>query len=87
MKRLIDIFKRAKLGWTFSAVSILLIISSFILPPTGIIDPSVLAAVGEIFAFATLYKLPDIISSVKDGKSVKVSSGDVSVEVSSEKES
>lgn len=38
----------------FSLIAIGLIIASFIVPPTGIIEPTVLAAVGEIFAFAAL---------------------------------
>lgn len=38
----------------FSLVAIGLIIGSFFVPPMGIIDGSVLAAVGEIFAFAAL---------------------------------
>lgn len=40
--------------YALSFTAVALIISSFILPPTGIIDTSVLAAVGEIFAFAAL---------------------------------
>lgn len=38
----------------FSLTAIGLIITSFFVPPTGVIDGSVLAAVGEIFAFAAL---------------------------------
>lgn len=43
-------------GWFlfFSIVAIGLIIGSFFVPPMGVIDGSVLAAVGEIFAFAAL---------------------------------
>ena len=43
-------------GWfiLFSLVAIGLIIASFIVPPLGVIDPSVLAGVGEVFAFAAL---------------------------------
>lgn len=43
-------------GWFifFSLVAIGLIIGSFFVPPMGVIDGSVLAAVGEIFAFAAL---------------------------------
>ena len=35
-------------------ISIILLTMSFLIPPTGQIDPSVLAAVGEIFGFASL---------------------------------
>lgn len=58
-----------------------LIAVSFILPPRGIIDPSVLAGVGEIFGGAFLGLLPGV---VKNAKNVKVSKGDTSIEVSSE---
>lgn len=82
MKRILDIFKNARLGWIFAFTSIVLIITSFILPPTGMIDPSVLTAAGILFAFATLHKIPEIISSIREGQSVKLTSGDLSVEVS-----
>ena len=35
-------------------ISIILLTMSFLIPPTGQIDPSVLAAVGEIFGFSSL---------------------------------
>lgn len=37
------------------AISIILLVISFLLPPPGQIDNSVLTAVGEIFGFATLF--------------------------------
>lgn len=40
--------------WVTFGVSAALIVVGFIIPPTGIIDGSVLTAVGELFAFATL---------------------------------
>lgn len=40
--------------WIFSIFSLLLIVASFVLPPIGMIDPSVLTAVGEIMGFAAL---------------------------------
>lgn len=36
--------------------SIILIISSFIVPPTGVIDSSVLAATGELAGFAAIWE-------------------------------
>lgn len=38
----------------FSLTAIGLIIASFVIPPIGVIHPSVMAAVGEIFGFAAL---------------------------------
>ena len=37
-----------------SCVALALLVASFLVPPTGVIDPSVLAGTGEIFAFAAL---------------------------------
>lgn len=38
----------------FSLVAVGLIITSFFVPPTGVIDDSVLMATGELFGFAAL---------------------------------
>ena len=65
------------------AISLLLIIGGFLLPPMGIIDGSVLTAVGELLMFGVLAQLPAIIDSAKNGKSIKVSKGDFTAEVSS----
>lgn len=71
--------------WTFIttlAASIMLIIVSFCLPPTGAIDPSVLTASGELLAFATLAQVPHLISR---GKGIKTKIGDkVEIEVDGE---
>lgn len=39
-----------------------LIIGGFLIPPMGVIDGSVLTAVGEIFGFAALGTLPSMIN-------------------------
>lgn len=67
-------------------ISIALIVGGFLLPPTGIIDGSVLTAVGLLLMFAVVAQIPDIIKAVREGKSVKISKGDFSAEVSSTKE-
>lgn len=51
--------------------AVCLLVAGFLAPPTGIIDGSVLTAVGEIFAFATLSQLPALIH----GRSVNLSHG------------
>lgn len=63
----------------FSLVSIGLIIASFIVPPTGVIDPSVLAATGELFAFAALYV---VFVAVQKGTRASVQKGDTTLTVS-----
>ena len=40
--------------FVLTGIAIALVIASFLVPPTGVIDGSVLAAIGEIFAFAAL---------------------------------
>lgn len=56
----------------------LLILVSFFLPPVGVIDSSVLTAVGELGGFALLGMLPGIIKSAKN---IKVQKGNTSFEV------
>ena len=53
------------------------------LPPMGIIDGSVLTAVGELLMFGVLAQVPHLLDAAKNGKSVKISKGDFSAEVSS----
>ena len=49
----------------------------------GIIDASVLTAVGELLMFGALAQVPALISAAKNGKSIKVTRGNSSIEVSS----
>lgn len=63
-------------------VSLCLIIASFILPPQGVIDPSVLAGVGEITGMVAILsiiiKLPEYINA---GHSAKISYGSMNIEL------
>ena len=63
-------------------ISIALIVGGFLLPPMGIIDGSVLTAVGELLMFGVLAQIPGILDAVRNGKSIKVTKGDSSVEIS-----
>lgn len=64
--------------YIFSGVAMGLIIASFIVPPTGVIDPSVLAATGEIFAFAALGA---VIKAIDKGVDAKVQRGNTTLVV------
>lgn len=64
--------------WVLSLAAIALLVASFIVPPTGVIDPSVLAASGEIFAFAALGTL---IKAIDKGVDAKVTRGDTTLTV------
>jgi len=52
--------------------------ASFIVPPTGIIDPSVIKFVAWLFAFAALFELRE---AVREGMGFKLTHGDTTVEV------
>lgn len=58
--------------------SIVLIITSFLLPPTGVIDPSVIAVTGELLGWGALYVL--LVAAVK-GRGAKVTHGETSIEI------
>lgn len=64
-------------------ISILLIVGGFLVPPVGIIDGSVLTAVGLLLMFSVIEKIPE---TIKAGKSIKLQRGDTSIEVNSETE-
>ena len=68
--------------WVCLLVSLSLIILGFIVPPMGHIDPSVLTAVGEIFAFATLAVIGD---AIKEGYDVKIKKGELEANITNDK--
>ena len=61
--------------WACLSVSIGLMTAGFFAPPTGVIDGSVLTAVGLLFLFATLGELPMIIK----GRRVELKKGDTNI--------
>ena len=58
-------------------VAIILMAVSFILPPKGAIDPSVLQAVALLLAFYCAFDLPHLVMSLK---TFKLSKGDLTFE-------
>lgn len=88
VKKFWEICKRdsAIAGWVTLLVSTFLLVTSLFLPPKGQIDPSVLQGVAELGYFLTLFKLPNIIQSISDGKSISVQHGSTSVTVASKEE-
>ena len=62
--------------WVCLAISVTLLTVSFLLPPTGKIDPSVLRGAGEIFAFAVLYT---VIEALQRGTDVTLHKGDIDI--------
>lgn len=62
-------------------VSILLIVGGFFVPPVGVIDGSVLTAVGLLLMFSVVAKIPE---AIKEGRNIKISKGDFTAEIDSE---
>ncbi len=62
--------------YIFSVVAVGLLVASFIVPPTGVIDPSVLAATGEIFAFAALGA---VLKAIDKGVDARVRRGNTTL--------
>jgi hypothetical protein len=52
MKRNTKINIQLWLGFSIAIFGVILLIASFFVPPMGIIDASVLAAIGELFTFS-----------------------------------
>ena len=64
--------------WIFALATIGLFIASFIVPPTGVIDPSILKAAAFLFAFATLAEGRE---AIREGLGVKLTHGQTTIEV------
>lgn len=64
-------------------VALGLIITSFFIPPLAVVDGSVLAAVGEIFAFAAL---GEVAAAIERGHSATISHGNTTIEIKKEDE-
>lgn len=68
--------------YVLAAIAVLLLIASFVVPPMGVIDGSVLAASGEIFAFAAL---GTVVKAIDKGTEASVTNGKTSLTVKSKK--
>ena len=63
--------------------SILLIIASFFVPPLGVLDGSVLAAVGELEGLGVLWI---VLRAVEKGTAASFKKGDVEVDIKEKEE-
>ena len=66
-----------------SISSILLIIASFFVPPLGIIDGSILAAVGELEGLGVLWI---VLRAIEKGTGASFKKGDVEVDIKEKEE-
>lgn len=64
--------------WVFGLIATALIITSFFIPPLAVIDGSVIASVGELFAFAALGA---VIHAIDKGKTASVTHGGTTVSI------
>lgn len=64
-------------------ISIFLIIASFLVPPLGIIDSTVIAAVGELFAFAAL---GSVLHALDEGKTATLTHKNTTLTVEEDKD-
>ena len=78
MKKVLSILSHDIWFHIFASLSLILIVASFILPPTGMIDPSVIGAVGEITGFGALWELH---VAIRRGFDAKISHHDTSIEI------
>lgn len=69
--------------WILASVTIVLFVLGFIVPPTGQIDPSVLTAGAELFAFATLAVVAD---AIRYGYDATVTHGNTSITINNNDE-
>lgn len=70
--------KNNKVFWITFVVSLALIITGFFIPPMGIIDGSVITAVGLLLGFSVVYQIPNIVNSKSD---IKIKHNDTEIEV------
>lgn len=64
--------------WSLTIISAGLLIASFIVPPTGIIDPSVLRGAGMLFGFAALFVARE---AFLEGMGIKLTHGETTIEI------
>lgn len=64
--------------WVCLLTTIALFITSALMPPKGVIDPSMFKAAGYMFAFGTLIVTRE---AIREGLGVKLTHGDTTVEV------
>ena len=73
--------RKSKMYWATWIVLVILFAASFMVPPMGVIDGSVIRAACILLAVPMLASLENILASVKKGQRVKLQHGNLSAEV------
>ena len=69
------------------AISIILIVTSFFIPPWGVIDGSILAAIGELGGMAAIFSfLHNLPRYIETGATARITHGNTSVEIGKKEE-
>lgn len=63
-------------------ISVALLVGGFLCPPMGVIDGSVLAAAGILFAFAALWVTAHAV--IEKGASAEIKRGDTEIKIETE---
>ena len=63
---------------SLTAVSVVLLVVSWIMPPPWEIHDSVIKGVAELFGFAALTQ---VVPAIESGRSVKIHKGDTDIEI------
>jgi len=75
--------KNCKIPFLICLISAVgLFIGGFFVPPTGVIDGSILSAAGILLAFAAIGQIPIILQS---SKSAKITAGGQTIEITGHK--
>lgn len=69
------------LFWISAITAIVLIVTSYLLPPTGVIEKTVLEAVGWLFSFAALGV---VLAAIENGIGAKMTRGDTVIQIGDE---
>lgn len=64
--------------WFCTLVAVALLVASWIVPPTGQIDPTALKGASLIFAFASLAVVRE---AIKEGLGIKLQHNDTTIEI------
>ena len=78
MEKLRDVIFNNVWFHILSIISVGLLIASFILPPTGVIDPSVIGGVGEVMGIFAIWV---VIKAIDRGVDTKVTHNGTSIEI------
>lgn len=83
MKDILNALSKNAWFYILTGIAVALLITSLFLPPLGVISPSVLQGVGEIFAFAAL---GTVIKAIDNGTKATVKHNNTELSVDTQKD-